>query len=85
MTVQQMRIQISDAYHTPSWRNKVVNMPDEQVIAIYYRIVRTNQWLLSATNQNTNQSEKPQEDSGHQMTLFECGMKGPYIYEPREA
>lgn len=36
MTVQQMRDAIVDVYDTRSWKQKVANMYDDQVIAIYY-------------------------------------------------
>ena len=35
MTVEQMKMAIMDVYHTRSWRRKVANMYDDQVIAIY--------------------------------------------------
>lgn len=36
MTIQQMRAAIAKVYQTESWRKKVKNMCDSQVIAIYY-------------------------------------------------
>ena len=36
MTIQQMKDEIADVYHTKSWRKKVENMYDDQVIAIYH-------------------------------------------------
>lgn len=39
MTVQQMKDAIADVYHTKSWRRKVENMYDDQVIAIYHNFV----------------------------------------------
>ena len=39
MTVANMRDEISNVYDTNSWRNKVDDMYDDQVIAIYYKFL----------------------------------------------
>lgn len=39
--VWMMRDEISNVYDTKSWRNKVDEMYDDQVIAIYYSFLRT--------------------------------------------
>lgn len=39
MTVQQMRNKIISVYEGMAWRRRVENMPDDQVIAIYYRFL----------------------------------------------
>lgn len=36
MSVQQMRAAIYDVYPGRKWKIKVQNMPDDQVIAVYY-------------------------------------------------
>lgn len=36
MTVQEMKVAISRVYQTESWKKKVKNMHDSQVIAIYH-------------------------------------------------
>ena len=36
MTVQQMRSAILKVYNTKSWKKKVENMYDDQIIAIYH-------------------------------------------------
>ena len=70
MTTVQMRILISDVYHMPNWREKVAQMSDGQVVAIYYRFLKENKFV----------TEKPvtikePEVQIHQMTLYECGLK----------
>lgn len=35
MTVEEQRTAISKVYPTEKWKNKVENMPEDQVIAIY--------------------------------------------------
>ena len=39
MEVWQMREKIADVYKGQSWLSKVMNMNDDQVIAIYYRFL----------------------------------------------
>ena len=36
MTVEQMREAISDVYISDMWKRKVSNMPEDQVMAIYF-------------------------------------------------
>lgn len=38
MTTSQMRVELSKAYSTRTWREKVKKMPDYQVQAIYFRL-----------------------------------------------
>ena len=38
MSVEQMRCAVSDAYkHSSTWSNRVKSMPDNQIIALYYK------------------------------------------------
>ena len=39
MTVAQMRCAIYDIYPGDSWHEKVNNMPDNQVVAVYYSLL----------------------------------------------
>ena len=39
MDVKDMRKAISDEYDGEKWKNKVRNMSDAQVMAIYYRMI----------------------------------------------
>ena len=40
MTIQQMKDAIRHVYNTESWRRKVDNMYDDQVVAIYYNFLK---------------------------------------------
>lgn len=40
MTIQQMKDAIRHVYNTDSWRRKVDNMYDDQVVAIYYNFLK---------------------------------------------
>lgn len=74
MTTKQMRIQISDVYNTPTWRNKVDHMTDNQVIAIFHRFLKEDKFIKTKT-------AKIPGEKFHQMSLFECGMRGAYSHE----
>lgn len=39
MNIVDMRYVLSQAYPGPGWKKKVANMSDEQVVAVYYRVV----------------------------------------------
>ena len=39
MSVQQMRKYVSDAYPGDRWKAKVKKMSDNQIIAVYHRII----------------------------------------------
>lgn len=39
MDIHSMRYALSQAYAGPGWKKKVEAMPDDQVVAIYYRVV----------------------------------------------
>lgn len=39
MTVSQMRTAIAGAYEGPRWKLRVANMPEHQVIAVYYKFL----------------------------------------------
>lgn len=39
MTAAQMRCVIYDAYPGDSWHEKVNNMPDDQVVAVYFSLL----------------------------------------------
>lgn len=41
MTNDQMREKVAQAYPGDKWRQKVNRMPDDQIIAIYYRLLKS--------------------------------------------
>lgn len=38
MTVDEMREKVGEAYRGDRWKRKVQYMPDDQIIAIFYRL-----------------------------------------------
>lgn len=43
LNISQMREKIADAYDGDGWKKKVRFMPDDQVIAIFYRMKKKGQ------------------------------------------
>ncbi len=39
MSVCQMREYVRNAYQGDKWKNRVAKMPDNQIIAIYFRLI----------------------------------------------
>ena len=77
MTVQQMKEAILNVYQTKSWRNKVANMYDDQIIAIYYNFLERgvlNQVLRHERPAITDLIETPNTYNPpecQQMTIFD--------------
>jgi hypothetical protein len=42
MTISQMRAYVSKQYASKRWRNRVDNMPEDQLIAIYHAMLKRN-------------------------------------------
>lgn len=38
MSIEQMREAISDAYSSDGWKRKVSRMPEDQVMAVYFKL-----------------------------------------------
>lgn len=79
MTVAQMRCAIYDIYPGDSWHEKVNNMPDNQVVAVYFSFLGRKQNIKHSANQGLppkvvevkatdEQTFKPLV--GEQLTLF---------------
>ena len=75
MTIQQMKDAIIPVYDTTSWRKKVENMYDDQVVAIYYnflnrgildKVMRRERPATYVKTEPTEQTEQYQ-----QMTIFD--------------
>lgn len=60
MTIEMMRSMVSDAYPAESWKNRVKNMKDNQVAAVYFNFLRSGRF-----------EKKPEKTQYRQMTLFD--------------
>ena len=67
-SVEQMREQIAKAYGGDIWQDKVKKMPEQQVIAIYFKMLRDNPNLLKKERSIDNQNKK---EEYHQITIFD--------------
>lgn len=77
MTVQQMRNAILRVYNTKSWQNKVANMYDDQIIAIYHdfrnrgilnQVIRNERPKITDVMETPNTYTPPE---CQQMTMFD--------------
>ena len=48
MSVADMRRLVAKAYNGESWKTKVRNMPDDQIVAVFYRLVTSGQIKFGA-------------------------------------
>ena len=75
MTVAQMRCAIYDIYPGDSWHEKVNNMPDNQVIAVYMRFLAKGQFsptkdLEDKIKEAVMNEQRFKPLVGEQLTLF---------------
>ena len=71
MTVQQMRDAIVSVYDTSSWKKKVSNMYDDQVIAVYYKFAEKG--LLGKVVRRENPS-KVQDGKNTEPKYYQISM-----------
>lgn len=74
--IKYMRYKVTNLYPSWVWRDKVANMDDRQVMAIYHKVLETNPLLFKDTRRISDRfayakdpNAKPEEY--HQMTIFE--------------
>lgn len=72
MTIQQMRDAIANVYKTTSWRKKVSNMYDDQVVAIYHDFYNRGVLNKVLRRERPASASKPKtEDKYQQITIFD--------------
>lgn len=76
MTIQQMKDAIVAVYETRSWKKKVENMYDDQVIAIYHNFL--NRGILDKTLRKerpvtvmVDREQSNEKQICQQMTMFD--------------
>lgn len=71
MTIQQMKAAILPVYDTASWRRKVENMYDDQVIAIYHNFA--SRGILNKTMRKERPAPYKDYESkdAQQLTIFD--------------
>jgi len=74
MTTDQMRSRLEKAYPGPRWRLRVMEMPDNQVVAIYKSMSETDRFT-----KKKRLKKEPGIAKAVQLTIFDLPeMKGVY-------
>ena len=71
MTVANMRDEISYVYDTNSWKNKVDDMYDDQVIAIYYKFLAEGKLNKVLKRERPAVNHSVYRDECEQLSLFD--------------
>lgn len=76
MNIHEMRDFISKAYPGQKWKNRVKNMGENQIIAIYYSMInRHNPLLQKDTHIGFDEAAVGKDESYTQITIFDI-LKG---------
>ena len=67
MTTDQMRCRLAEVYPGPKWRLKVMQMPENQVVAIYKNMSRTDRF----TKHKRLKKKEPGVIKAVQLTIFD--------------
>lgn len=67
MTTDQMRCRLEKAYPGPKWRLKVMEMPENQVIAVYKSMAETDRF----TKKKRLKKKEPGVIKAIQLTIFD--------------
>ena len=68
VSMEYMRNKVSEAYESTNWANKVNNMPDRQVAAIYNN-------MLDRVYFKCNRKRRKPIKVYHQMSIFDFGVE----------
>ena len=69
LTVGFMRQKIAEVYDTMNWRDKVSKMYDDQVIAIYYSLLRSGK--LNTVQKIERPIIQPSKQKYEQLNMFD--------------
>ena len=72
MTIQQMKNAILNVYETTSWRKKVENMYDDQIVAIYHNF--SERGILDKVlrkERPKSDYERKYKENNQQLTIFD--------------
>jgi len=76
MNLHEMRNFISNAYPGQKWKNRVKKMGENQIIAIYYSMIkRQNSLSQKDTHINLDKTTVGKDESYTQLTIFDI-LKG---------
>ena len=80
MNIATMRSAVADAYPRRTWREKVQNMSDEQVLAIYRSMSNDGRLFTHAKNQLKKEREENESTRKLQQMIEHYG--GNVFYSP---
>ena len=75
VSVNDARYVVMNQYHNPTWRKKVRNMPDKQVLAIYFSMLESGKFdkPKNRIHKETEKLQKPYRfviyDTGKQLSF----------------
>lgn len=65
LSIEQMRTRVMSAYPGDRWKMKCHFMPDNQVVALYYKFLRTGKF------DKKKKPRIPKKEVYHQMDIFD--------------
>lgn len=71
MLVDQMRAEVAKAYQSASWKKKVSAMPDNQILALYFKFSSEGKFSGVKSERKPVTRKKIAEHIGDQMSLFD--------------
>ena len=69
-TIQQMRIEVAEAYPGMAWKNRVRVMPDRQIYAIYRSLQKKKKFDKVIKDKRGQLAEAPKQEF-QQLTIFD--------------
>lgn len=71
MLVEQMRTEVAKAYQSASWKKKVAAMPDNQILALYFKFSSEGKFSGAKSEKKPVAQKKVEEKTSDQMSLFD--------------
>lgn len=71
MSIEQMRDAISKVHKSHWWKSKVANMPDNQVIAIYYSFLERGEFKEEAQIKREIKEQERIANEPIQLSIFD--------------
>ena len=69
--INQMRQIISDAYPGMGWKQRCVNMPTNQVVAVYYNLLKSGKLEKKGMTKSRRKDAKVSMPENYQYTVFD--------------
>ena len=73
MSIETMKGWVISAYPYPQWKEKVRRMPDDQIIAIYYKLLR--QGAFDKPKEKHNVDKESYAYKAKQLSIFDMPIR----------